>query len=266
MLPHPPGRQTSTNMKYPELVPEPDAGRVYRSKRKVRLADVGVDGRLRLDAMARYMQDVASDDVAEAGAEDETLTWVVRRTVIDVVSPFAADQAVSLATWASGSGPHWAARRTTISGDAGGRGEAESIWVLLDRASSRLARLPPAFDALYGPSTRGRRVSARLELPPEPAPDATQVTWPLRVADIDTLGHANNAVYWAAIETVLALNTEGAGPPGPPRLRGMLEYRRPVDLTSELVLAIAGGRSEVRVWFIDGGETAACAAVRRLDN
>ncbi len=250
-------------MKYSELVPEPAAGRIYRSGRKVRLADVGVDGRLRLDAMARYMQDVASDDVADAYAEDESLTWVVRRTVIDVVRPFKADQAVSLATWASGSGSHWAARRTRISGDAGGRSEAESIWVLLDRASSRLARLPAAFDALYGPSTGGRRVSARLELSPEPAPDATRVGWPLRVADIDTLGHANNAVYWAAIETVLALGAEGAGTPRPPRLRGVLEYRRPVDLTSELVLAIAGGRSEVKVWFMDGGETAACAAVRQ---
>jgi acyl-ACP thioesterase len=251
---------------YPELVPEPDAGRVYRSERKLRLADVGADGRLRLDAMARYMQDVASDDVADADAEDERLTWVVRRTVIDVVSPFVADRVASLATWASGSGPHWAARRTSIAGDAGGTAEAESLWVLLDRASSRLVRLPASFETLYGPSTGDRRVSAKLELPPEPALNATRVAWPLRVADIDTLGHANNAVYWAAIETVLALSTEGAGAPSPSRLHGLLEYRRPVDLTSELVLAIAGGRSEVKVWFIDGGETAACAAVRRLDD
>jgi acyl-ACP thioesterase len=253
------------NLNHPELVPEPDAGRVYRSQRKIRLADVGADGRLRLDAMARYMQDVASDDVADAEADDETLTWVVRRTVIEVVSPFAADRAVSLSTWASGSGSHWAARRTSIAGDAGGRSEAESLWVLIHRASSRLARLPAAFDDLYGPSTGGRKVSAKLELAPEPAPNATELAWPLRAADIDTLGHANNAVYWAAIETVLAMTPNGTGAPGFPRLRGVLEYRRPVDLTSDLLLAITGGRSETNVWFIDGGETAAVAAVRRLD-
>jgi acyl-ACP thioesterase len=253
------------NLNHPELVPEPDAGRVYRSQRKIRLADVGADGRLRLDAMARYMQDVASDDVADAEADDETLTWVVRRTVIEVVSPFAADRAVSLSTWASGSGSHWAARRTSIAGDAGGRSEAESLWVLIHRANSRLARLPAAFDDLYGPSTGGRKVSAKLELAPEPAPNATELAWPLRAADIDTLGHANNAVYWAAIETVLAMTPNGTAARGAPRLRGVLEYRRPVDLTSELLLAIAGGRAETNVWFIDGGETAAVAAVRRLD-
>jgi acyl-ACP thioesterase len=253
------------NLIPPELVPEPDAGRVYRSQRKIRLADVGVDGRLRLDAMARYMQDVASDDVADADADDEALSWVVRRTVIEVVSAFSGDRTASLATWASGSGSHWAARRTSIAGDAGGRAEAESIWVLIDRKSSRLARLPAAFDDLYGPATLGRRVSARLELAPEAPGDAGRLAWPLRSADIDTLGHANNAVYWAAIESVLARAPNGIGPSAVRRLRAVLEYRRPVDLGSKLVLAIEAERLEVRVWFIDGGETAAVAAVRRLD-
>jgi acyl-ACP thioesterase len=253
------------NPNHPELVPEPDAGRVFRSQRKIRLADVGVDGRLRLDAMARYMQDVASDDVADADADDESLTWVVRRTVIEVASPFAADQAVSLATWASGSGSHWAARRTTISGDAGGRAEAESLWVLIDRATSRLARLPAAFDDLYGPSTGGRRVSARLQLAADPPGNVGRLAWPLRAADIDTLGHANNAVYWEAIETVLAIAPNGSAARAVGRLRGVLEYRRPIDLASELVLAIAAEHSEIKVWFIDGGETAAVAAVRRID-
>ena len=70
-----------------DACPEPRVGRVYRSQRTIRLADVAVDGRLRFDAMARYMQDVASDDVEDAGAEDELLTWVVRRTLIDVEQP-----------------------------------------------------------------------------------------------------------------------------------------------------------------------------------
>ncbi len=243
------------------LVPEPGIGRVYRSHRPIRLSDAAPDGRLRLDAMARYMQDVASDDVADAHAEDAALTWVVRRTLIDVASPFGTDATVSLATWASGSGSHWAARRTTIAGNAGGRAEAESIWVLIDRAGGRLTRLPPAFEAIYGASTLGRMVSAKLELTPRPEADATTMHWPLRLADLDALGHANNAVYWEAIETALAM---GAGATG--RLRAVLEYRRPVDLSSDLTLAVASGGTEMSVWFIDGGETAACAAVRHLDD
>jgi acyl-ACP thioesterase len=245
----------------PELVPEPARGRVYRSERTIRLADAAPDGRLRLDAMARYMQDVASDDVADSGAEDETVTWVVRRTRIDVVNPFGADHAVALATWASGSGSHFAARRTSFRGDAGGGAEAESIWVLIDRASTRLARLPAAFEAIYGESTEGRRVSGRLELAAQPAAESSRVRWPLRYSDMDVLGHANNAVYWAAVETALAGRRDPASQP----IRGTLEYRRPIDLASDLEIAIAGNGSGTSVWFIDGGETAACAAVRRLD-
>jgi acyl-ACP thioesterase len=246
-----------------QLVAEPRVGRVYRSQRTIRLADVAVDGRLRLDAMARYMQDIASDDVADADADDEMLTWVVRRTVIDVENQFSTDRSASLATWASGSGSHWAARRTSIDGEAGGHVEAESIWVLLDRATSRPARLPARFDELYGPSGLGRKVSAKLELPAEPSPEAVRVRWPIRVADIDTLGHANNAVYWAAIETALAVDHEGAPKAG--RMHGMLEYRRPLDLASDLQLGIARERRRTAVWFIDGGDTAACAVIRRVD-
>ncbi|MGA7986858.1 MAG: acyl-ACP thioesterase domain-containing protein [Candidatus Dormiibacterota bacterium] len=240
------------------LVPEPGSGRVFRSHRPIRLSDAAPDGRLRLDAMARYMQDVASDDVADAHAEDARLTWVVRRTVIQVSSPFKADTTVALATWASGSGSHWAARRTTIGGNEGGRAEAESIWVLIDRAAGRLTRLPAAFDALYGPSTLGRIVSAKLELPARPVPEASTLPWPLRLTDLDALGHANNAVYWEAIETALALVDRSAAGP----LRAVLEYRRAVDLASDLTLAVAGIDATTSVWFIDSGETAACAVIQ----
>jgi acyl-ACP thioesterase len=236
---------------------------VFRSRRPIRLADVAVDGRLRFDAMARYMQDIASDDVEDAGAEDELLTWVVRRTVIDVEKPFGADRSAALATWASGSGSHWAARRTSISGDAGGRAEAESIWVLINQETSRPARLPATFDRLYSASGLGRTVSAKLELATEPPKGAWRLRWPVRVSDLDTLGHANNAVYWAAIESALATGGDGSVTGG--RVRGILEYRRPLDLTSDLELAIARDHSETAVWFIDGGDTAACAVIRRVD-
>jgi acyl-ACP thioesterase len=243
------------------LVPEPGIGRVYRSHRPIRLSDGAPDGRLRLDAMARYMQDVASDDVADAHAEDLALTWVVRRTVIEVTSAFGADASVTLATWASGSGSHWAARRTTIIGDAGGCAGAESIWVLIRRDTGRLARLPAAFDAIYGASTLGRTVSSKLELASAPAPGARHLDWPVRLADMDALGHTNNAVYWAAVETALSL--DGDGPTG--ALRAVLEYRRPIDLASDLELAITRDGSVTVVWFVDGGETAATAVVRSID-
>ena len=247
---------------YPELSPEPGLGRVYRSSRRIRLSDAAQDGRLRLDAMARYMQDVASDDVADADADDPAYTWVVRRTVIDVVSPFGADNMVALSTWASATGPRWAGRRTTIAGDAGGRAEAESLWVLIERGTSRLARLPAAFDALYSASTLGRTISAKLDLDPQPSLDAARGPWPLRAADIDVLGHANNAVYWAAVETAIASSVARTSAVATSRIRGVLEYRNPIDLTAHLELAVAGSHSELSAWLVDGDRTAAVAMLR----
>ena len=46
----------------------------------MRLGDVDPSGRLRLDAIARYLQDVASDDAADAGLDTG---WVARRTLIE---------------------------------------------------------------------------------------------------------------------------------------------------------------------------------------
>jgi acyl-ACP thioesterase len=248
---------------YPELSPEPGVGRVFRSSRRIRLSDATQDGRLRLDAMARYMQDVASDDVADADADDDAYTWVVRRTVIDVVSQFgAADKSVALSTWASATGPRWAGRRTTIAGDAGGRAEAESLWVLIERGTARLARLPAAFDALYAASTLGRTISAKLELDPDPPPSVIRGPWPLRAADIDVLSHANNAVYWAAVETAIASSTHRREALTTSRVRGVLEYRNPVDLNGHLELAVDESQAELSVWMVDGDRTAACAAVR----
>ena len=64
-----------------EFVPSPSRGRRFTAERRVRLSDAGTDGVLRLDGMARYLQDVASDDWAESGLDPED-TWVVRRTAV----------------------------------------------------------------------------------------------------------------------------------------------------------------------------------------
>ncbi|HEX2302423.1 MAG TPA: hypothetical protein VHH57_02265, partial [Gaiella sp.] len=48
-------------------LPIPTSGRTFSAERRVRLADMDEHGRLRLDAVARFLQDVAIDDVEETG-------------------------------------------------------------------------------------------------------------------------------------------------------------------------------------------------------
>jgi hypothetical protein len=66
-----------------QMVDGPGPGRQFTTRRRVRLGDATPKGRLRLDAVARYLQDVANDDTRDADWSDPHW-WVVRRTVIDV--------------------------------------------------------------------------------------------------------------------------------------------------------------------------------------
>ena len=111
--------------------PLPVSGRTFRTRYRVRLSDTDATGRLRLDAVARYLQDAATDDVAETGWGAPEHLWVIRRIELDVLEPFLADTEVDVVTWSSGSAAVAAARRWTVTGDAGGRIEVDSVWIHL---------------------------------------------------------------------------------------------------------------------------------------
>jgi acyl-ACP thioesterase len=207
----------------PPLVPRPIAGRIFTAQRRIRLSDVDARGRLRLDAVARYLQDVATDDVLATGRALDERVWVVRRTRIDVVVPFDEDEVVELATWCSGTGAAAAARRTEVRGDAGGAIETETIWIHVDQ-DGRPVRLGTGFFDVYGEAAHGRRATTKLELPSPPA-SARGEQWPLRATDVDLLAHVNNTAYWHAVEELLQRGDDASE-----RLRAVLEFHRPVDL------------------------------------
>lgn len=185
-----------------EMVPLPVRGRRFSAERRVRWGDTDRFGRLRLDAAARYLQDVANDDTRHAG-HDPMAPWVVRRTVLDVVAPLSLDEVVTLTTFSGGHGSRWAERRTSLVGSAGGRIEAAALWVFVDPRSGRPAKLTAEFHAAYDEVGGGREVSPRLRHGPPPAGVARR-PWPLRATDLDGLGHVNNAATWAAVEDELA--------------------------------------------------------------
>ena len=58
-------------------------------------------GRLRSDALARYLQDVANDDTRDAG-HDPFEPWLVRRTSLVFGQPFVLGELVALTTFSGG--------------------------------------------------------------------------------------------------------------------------------------------------------------------
>jgi acyl-ACP thioesterase len=241
------------------LVPA-GAGRRYTTSCLVRLGDVLPSGEARLDAIARYLQDIAYDDGRDAGIETD-LVWLVRKTIIGLNRRPRVNERLDLLTWASGSGARWAERRTTISVDGQAIVESASLWVCVDLKTMRPARLPAHFWTMYGEAVDGRIVSSRLTHPDLPAasgsgPVPPQRPWPLRVADLDVLGHMNNAVTWAVVEDEL----DRIGAPG--RLaRAELEYREPIDRSHDIWVASQAAGDTVHVWLSMEGTVLASAAL-----
>jgi acyl-ACP thioesterase len=187
-----------------ELVAPPQAGRVFTDRARGGLGDVAPSGRVRLDAIARWLQDAAFADLVDSGIPDDGV-WVVRRLRLRVERFPVFREAAAVSTWCSGASSLVAERRSTILGDQGGLVEAVALWVHLDPDGARPRPHAPGFEDVYGPSAAGRRVRARLRHP-DPANGATTAPWRFRAADLDLADHVNNAVYWQTLEEELAAN------------------------------------------------------------
>ena len=242
-----------------ELVPIPTRGRTFASRRAVRLADADPYGRLRLDAIARFLQDAAIEDVDETGWGTPHHLWFVRSMRVDVLAPFVQDRHVDLVTWCSGLAALAAGRRWSVTGDAGGRVEVDSVWIHLD-ADARPARIEDF--GVYAEATGGRPVSTRLTLadPGDAGAPGATVPWPLRATDVDRHGHVNNAVHWQAVEHVLG----GGGPDLRRPLRVRLDYRDPIDLGEDVVLAVAREDERTTIALRAGGRAKAIAVAEPL--
>jgi acyl-ACP thioesterase len=71
------------------LMPVPeDHPNVFDREWPLRVADIDRNGRLRLDAAARHIQDhIGQDQLRELGFEAIHPLWIVRRTMIDMIKP-----------------------------------------------------------------------------------------------------------------------------------------------------------------------------------
>jgi acyl-ACP thioesterase len=221
--------------------------RRFTASRKVRLGDVDPTGRLRLDSIARYLQDVANDDSVDAG-EEPSQPWVVRRVRVSVDGwPRLHDQ-VELATWASGVGQRWAERSTSLV-SAGGRVDAVALWVFVDAKTLVPARLPARFFDIWGHGLP--KVPGRLTHADPPADSSvTWQPWPLRATDHDVLEHMNNAAYWEPVEEYVAGRGRSVVSAG-------IEYRTPITPGQEVSLGAADGR----LWLCGPGGVVHATAV-----
>jgi acyl-ACP thioesterase len=231
----------STPLEISEIVDRPGDVRVFSHERRAGIAEVTSSGRVRLDTIARWAQDVAWADVQDAGLQELTL-WLVRRTTIRVNRFPRIDESHTVATYVTGIGRMWAERRTDI-GQAGAAVpdvQVACIWVHLDPER----RLPTPIhqielDTWTGASTR--QVKARL-LHPAPPPQAAEGSWTFRAAELDLAEHINNAAFWTPLDDELVA-ADGLEPTA---VEAEIEYRSPAQPGSKRLLSDGDLR-----WLLD---------------
>lgn len=242
-----------------EMVPIPVLGRRFTNSQKVRLGDVDPFGRLRLDGLMRYCQDVANDDTADAGL-DPSSAWIARRIELRVLSHAAMDEELDLTTFCGALGRRWAQRRVVITGNRGALYEVEALWIHIDRSSGRPIPLSDQILEHYQEAASGRTVKARLVLA-KIRPAAPARPWPLRAVDFDIYNHINNAVYWVEIEELLSHKTV------PECFRAAIEYGSgigPGALVEVLSAPDANEPTSTDIWWRLGDNTV--AATGRLEH
>ena len=226
-----------------ELVAAPGRGRVFTEQVRPGLADCAPSGRVRLDALARFAQDIAYADADEVGLSRRA-TWVVRRTRLRVGQFPRFGEHLELATFCSGLGRMWAERRTSVWGGHDGEVEIVSLWLHLDPASGRPTPLAEEEIAVWGESTAGRKVTARLRHP-TPENSDHSFPWCFRRTECDVAGHINNAAYLQPLEEELLQGDDLES------IDVEIEYRSPAQAGDKLVL-----RRGARRWIVSpGGET-----------
>lgn len=231
-----------------ELVPLPERGRVFEGTASAGLGDVSPAGRARLDTLARWLQDVAFDDIRDAELA-ETGVWVVRKMRMVVRRFPVLREAVRLRTFCSGTGPRWAERRTVVTGADGADVDAVALWVHLDPATAAPSRLVERYQEVYGEAANGRVARGRLRHDPPPA-SAERSPWTFRRADLDPANHVNNAAYWEVVEERLG---------DPDAVDAEIEFRDAAQAGAATVL-----RADEMTWIADGDGTTLNASIRLL--
>ncbi|WP_067845091.1 acyl-[acyl-carrier-protein] thioesterase [Nocardia lijiangensis] len=252
-------------MVIPSVLPErPSIGTPFRTGWPVRLADTDREQRLRLDAVARYLQDIGFEHLDAVEDGDAHRGWVVRRTVIDVLEPVRWGERVTLQRWCSALSNRWCNMRVQIFGSAGGRIETEAFLIHFGIDSGVPTRMSDRFMAPMLASTTEHRLRWKAALT-DPAPDAAAadvevLPFPLRVADIDVLDHVNNAVYLGALEELLAGHSDLIATP----YRVIIEYAKPLESRDEV--RVIGRRVDhtLDAWLAVGDEVRAVARVTPL--
>ncbi|WP_157574644.1 acyl-[acyl-carrier-protein] thioesterase [Nocardia jejuensis] len=235
----------------------PTSGHIFDIDRRLGTVDMDENQGLRIDGIARHIQDAGVDHLVHCEALDTHPHWIVRRTVIDVIRPIAWPAQLRLRRWCSGISPRWCTMRVRIDSDNGGLIDTEGFWIHMNKETMSPSRVQDKFFELMSTTTDEHRLRWKQWLG-EPLPHATGARFPLRRTDVDHFGHVTNTAYWHAVHEFAAEAEDLTG--GPHRF--VLEYNKPIRYGEQLDVHTVGGQDALDLWFAVDGDVRAVAQLR----
>jgi acyl-ACP thioesterase len=241
------------------LAAMPDTGYVYRTSWPVATGDIDDELHLRLDGVARYIQEVGAENLADTGEAEAHPHWIVNRTVIDVIEPIKWPSDVTFSRWCSALSLRWCTMRVDLVGSEGGRIETEGFWIAINADTLTPSRVSDTLTEKFASTTTEHRLKWRKWLDD---PDVVDTVTPfaLRRTDIDFFQHVTNAAYWHAIHEVIAEHRDVCTAP----YRAVVEYRKPIRFGEAVTIQSKRSGDEVHVALAVGDDVRAAALLRKL--
>ncbi|WP_067813499.1 acyl-[acyl-carrier-protein] thioesterase [Nocardia inohanensis] len=239
------------------LAPVPSTGHIFDVTRRLGTVDMDENQGLRIDGIARHIQDAGVDHLVHCDALESHPHWIVRRTVIDVIRPITWPAQLRLRRWCSGISPRWCTMRVRIDADNGGLVETEGFWIHMNKETMSPSRVADEFFDLMCTTTDEQRLRWKQWLT-EPLPAGHGIGFPLRRTDIDHFGHVTNTAYWHAVHEFTADATQFTD--GPHRF--VLEYNKPIRYGQQLDIHTRRTPDALTLWFSVEGDVRAVAQLR----
>lgn len=241
------------------LVAVPDQGYVYQTGWRLATSDIDEHRRLRLDGVARYIQEVGAEHLADAELAEVHPHWIVLRTVIDVLEPIEIPSDITFRRWCAGLSSRWCDMRVQLEGAQGGRIETQGFWICMNKDTLTPSRLADSCIERFGSTTDNHRLKWRPWVT-ERVEGGTDTPFPLRRTDIDLFEHVNNTIYWHGVHEVLGLVPELENNP----YRTVLEYRSPIKYGEPVHIRWEQRGKSVLMQFMVDDSVRAVALVRKI--
>lgn len=180
---------------------------VWRQSFEVRHSEVDANGRLKLRALADYLQESAAGHAAHigVGVDDlagRNLLWVLSRIVIIIEKFPGPGEQINVETWPRAAEKLFAMREFVVHGKHGLVCRASSAWLLLDAENSRPKKIETLGSVI--PRNEDKPFMIKTLAKIEPAGCTKIFTQQIRPSAIDINKHLNNAEYFALAQDALA--------------------------------------------------------------